>query len=180
MPFGSSFENTKQLKAVRNCSPQGPCAIPPRQGQSQLISPVSSLNAPSCDASSSVSLADNGSSEIFVCGELEEGFGFRSGVRDSSVWMEASSVGEDGGLKATIIDQIELSRDRKGTYVQALQQIYYWYCNSKPRRLPNPTGLQSSSSFVTFGMAARWRKAAGIGQYVFVILRDEWIVLGLA
>ena len=46
MPFGSDFENTKQLNAARKPSPQGPCAIPPRQGQSQLISPVSSLKAP--------------------------------------------------------------------------------------------------------------------------------------
>ena len=29
-----------------NCSPQGPWAIPPRHGQSQLISPVSGLYAP--------------------------------------------------------------------------------------------------------------------------------------
>lgn len=180
MPFGSSFENTKQLKAVRNCSPQGPCAIPPRQGQSQLISPVSSLNAPSCDASCSVSLADNGSSEIFVCGELEGCFGSRSGARDSSVWMEASSVGEDGGLKATILDQIKLWENIRDTYVQALQQIYCWCCNSRSRQLPNPIELQSSSSFVTFEMAAPWRKAVGIGQYVFEILRDEWIVLVLA
>jgi hypothetical protein len=32
---------------------QGPCAIPPKQGQSQLISPVSGLKAPCCPASSS-------------------------------------------------------------------------------------------------------------------------------
>lgn len=52
MPFGSDLENTKQLNAARKSSPQGPCAIPPRQGQSQLISPVSSLNAPCWEASS--------------------------------------------------------------------------------------------------------------------------------
>lgn len=53
IPFGSSLLCTKQLNASRNCSPQGPCAMPPKQGQSQLISPVSSLNAPCCPASSS-------------------------------------------------------------------------------------------------------------------------------
>lgn len=47
MPLGSSSEKTKQLNAFRNSSPQGPCAIPPRHGQSQLISPVSGLKAPS-------------------------------------------------------------------------------------------------------------------------------------
>lgn len=54
-PFGSSLLNTKQLNAVLNCSPHGPSAIPPRQGQSQLISPVSGLKAPCCPASSSSS-----------------------------------------------------------------------------------------------------------------------------
>lgn len=53
MPLGSSFEYTKQLNAALNSSPQGPCAMPPRQGQSQLISPVSGLNAPSFPASCS-------------------------------------------------------------------------------------------------------------------------------
>lgn len=59
-PFGSSVLNTKQLNAVLNSSPQGPCAIPPRHGQSQLISPVSGLNAPSCEASSSSSSGPRG------------------------------------------------------------------------------------------------------------------------
>lgn len=90
IPFGSSFENTKQLKAVRNCSPQGPCAIPPRHGQSQFISPVSSLKAPSCEASSSVSAGDKGLSDIVVWGGSDIGKGlaeglFRLGERDSRV-----------------------------------------------------------------------------------------------
>lgn len=62
IPFGSSFENTKQLNAARNCSPHGPCAMPPRQGQSQFISPVSSLNAPCWLASSSYSSGVRGGS----------------------------------------------------------------------------------------------------------------------
>lgn len=45
-PFGSASENTKQENAARNSCPHGPCAIPPRHGQSQLISPVSGLKAP--------------------------------------------------------------------------------------------------------------------------------------
>src|ERR1700761_3390433 len=57
MPLGSSFEKTKHENASRNSGPQGPCAIPPRQGQSQLISPVSGLKAPSLAASSSSSAA---------------------------------------------------------------------------------------------------------------------------
>lgn len=53
IPLGSSSEYTKQLNAARNSSPQGPCAMPPRHGQSQLISPVSGLKAPCWPASSS-------------------------------------------------------------------------------------------------------------------------------
>jgi len=53
IPFGSSLLKTKQLNASLNSGPHGPCAIPPRHGQSQLISPVSSLNAPCWAASSS-------------------------------------------------------------------------------------------------------------------------------
>lgn len=58
-PLGSSLLYTKQLKASLNCSPHGPCAIPPRHGQSQLISPVSSLKAPSSSASSSSASGDD-------------------------------------------------------------------------------------------------------------------------
>ena len=65
IPLGSSFEYTKQLNASRNCSPHGPCAMPPRQGQSQFISPVSSLKAPCCPASSSYSSGVLGVSSVF-------------------------------------------------------------------------------------------------------------------
>lgn len=79
IPLGSSFENTKQLNASLNSSPQGPCAIPPKQGQSQFISPVSGLNAPSSSACPSRSATDTGRSDgsvsfpafaavWFVCG----------------------------------------------------------------------------------------------------------------
>lgn len=58
IPFGSSLEYTKQLNAALNSSPHGPWAIPPRHGQSQLISPVSGSNAASWPASSSSSWGD--------------------------------------------------------------------------------------------------------------------------
>lgn len=67
IPFGSSVEYTKQLNAALNSSPQGPCAIPPRHGQSQLISPVSGLNAASWPASSSSSWGDFRASEDCCC-----------------------------------------------------------------------------------------------------------------
>lgn len=49
IPFGSASLYTKQEKAALNSSPHGPSAIPPRQGQSQLISPVSGLKAAACE-----------------------------------------------------------------------------------------------------------------------------------
>ena len=52
IPLGSSSENTKQENASRNCMPQGPYAIPPRHGQSQLIFPVTGSNAPLAEDSS--------------------------------------------------------------------------------------------------------------------------------
>lgn len=58
MPLGSASEYTKQLNAALNCSPQGPSAIPPRQGHPQLISPVSGLKAPCWPASSSSASGD--------------------------------------------------------------------------------------------------------------------------
>src|SRR4051812_40884154 len=62
MPLGSCSEKMKHEKAVLNCSPHGPCAMPPRQGQSQLISPVTGLYAPDRSApSSSSSTATAGS-----------------------------------------------------------------------------------------------------------------------
>ena len=85
MPFGSSWEYTKQLKASRNSGPQGPCAIPPRQGQSKLISPVSGLKAPSLSASSSSSSVPDGAAEV------EDG-----GVGWAFV-DDADEDGEDGG-----------------------------------------------------------------------------------
>lgn len=104
IPLGSAFENTKQLNAARKFSPQGPWAIPPRQGQSQLISPVSSLKAPCWEASSSVSSRDGDSGVTMVVVEVWEGgvaFDWRAAAIDSRVGMEVSSLGEMGGT-ATI------------------------------------------------------------------------------
>ena len=59
IPFGSASLYTKQEKAALNSSPQGPSAIPPRQGQSQLISPVSGLKAAACE---DAAVSDEGAS----------------------------------------------------------------------------------------------------------------------
>lgn len=58
IPLGSSVEYKKQLNAVLKSSPHGPSAMPPRHGQSQLISPVSGLNAPCWPASASSAAGD--------------------------------------------------------------------------------------------------------------------------
>jgi len=96
--------------------------MPPKQGQSQLISPVSSLKAPSCEASSSVASRSPGvegiGSGLLVPGGWEgaraslvvfweECAAASSGVRggglrffmasDSRVCREVSSVGDWGG-----------------------------------------------------------------------------------
>lgn len=68
MPLGSSVEKTKQLNAALKFSPQGPWAMPPRHGQSQLISPVSGLKAPSCAASCSSASAEPANSSVGSAG----------------------------------------------------------------------------------------------------------------
>ena len=69
MPLGSSLEYTKQLNAALNSSPQGPCAIPPKHGQSQLISPVSGSNAPCWPASSLRASGDPGAAGAALAAE---------------------------------------------------------------------------------------------------------------
>ena len=59
MPLGSEVEKTKQEKASLKASPQGGLVIPPRQGQSQLISPVSGLNAADWSAGEGEDVADD-------------------------------------------------------------------------------------------------------------------------
>lgn len=68
IPLGSSVEKTKQLNAALKFSPQGPWAMPPRHGQSQLISPVSGLKAPSCAASCSSASAEPANSSVGSAG----------------------------------------------------------------------------------------------------------------
>lgn len=97
-PFGSSSEYTKQLKASLNCSPQTPCAMPPKHGQSQLISPVSGLNAawlaspsPSkSDMLSSVSASEPGS-------DVEE-------VGEAGSDTDAGSSREGSGVVAPVAE----------------------------------------------------------------------------
>ena len=79
--------------------------MPPRQGQSQFISPVSSLKAPSWLASDSVAERSVGVGEGDSVDDVEgvvvgdcdgdgDGAGWlRLGDMDSRVWREVSSVG---------------------------------------------------------------------------------------
>ena len=101
------MENTKQLNAPLNCSPHGPCAIPPRHGQSQLNSPVSSLKAPSCEDSSSVEAGD-GSAVAAVVGDevgpsCEDSFSVEA--RDGSAVADVvgDGVGHSGRDEAVLV-----------------------------------------------------------------------------
>ena len=118
IPFGSSFENTKQLNAARNCSPHGPCAIPPRQGQSQFISPVSSLKAPCWLASSSYSSGVRGGSSGEAC---------------SGIAATVAEVDSDGGEDR----EIELGEDRGGLVVLLR---FEWRMDSTVGRLVSGSG----------------------------------------
>lgn len=79
--------------------------MPPRQGQSQFISPVSSLKAPSWEASSSVSSSCPASTAAVVVwadewesmGKLEgEGLDWREADMDSRVGRAESSAWAEG------------------------------------------------------------------------------------
>jgi len=74
-PLGSSFEKTKQLNASLNCGPHGPSAMPPKHGQSQFISPVSGLKAPSWPASSSKASGEPGAAGCAVLDDDDAGAG---------------------------------------------------------------------------------------------------------
>lgn len=99
IPFGSSLLYTKQLNAALNSSPQGPCAIPPRHGQSQLISPVSSLKAPCWPASSSYSSGVRGGSEGVLVGEASRGVGGGGGRGRADVDGRRDEEGRRVGVK---------------------------------------------------------------------------------
>ena len=104
IPFGSSSENTKQENASLNSGPQGPCAMPPRQGQSQLISPVSGLNAPP-EAGASPDEASPSSSEAFDSGVVSEspsGAEGASGTNTSASGMAAGDGGSEGAFSRWI------------------------------------------------------------------------------
>jgi len=101
MPFGSASEKTKHENASRNSGPQGPCAIPPRHGQSQLISPVTGLNAPSeVSPSSGVSVspgAESSSGSGFEAALSSEGSSGRN-AEGSGVELEVEGgVGSASG-----------------------------------------------------------------------------------
>ena len=146
MPFGSSFENTKQLNAALNCSPHGPCAIPPKQGQSQFISPVSSLKAPSCEASCSLSSKVSGSVDSIGGVGSDEAF-WRFALTDSRVGREVSSEGELGGGTATVGLLVLESRSRLlggrtwrffGEKGAVVVKVYHSDCQPQSRRLVLP------------------------------------------
>ena len=166
IPFGSSFENTKQLNASLNCSPHGPVAMPPKHGQSQFISPVSSLKAPSCEASCSVSSKVSGS--VVEAGAGTDGcelFGLFV-FTDSRVGSDVSSEEELGGGTATGERTVSLGtfqRGYQGTNKEVLQRIMCLYYSNILLQPPIPVSLPCFSSSATFALVARWRGSGGLG-----------------
>ena len=100
IPLGSCSENTKHENASRNCMPQGPYAIPPRHGQSQLIFPVTGSNAPppaGGDSSSSPSPPPSPSSPKGGPSSAPLSSTRSDAASDSA---EASSPEDDGGAES--------------------------------------------------------------------------------
>lgn len=89
--------------------------MPPRQGQSQLISPVSSLKAPSREASDSVAEGSR-AGEGFWFGSLGEGVdgggseALRAWAIDSRVGRDVSSVGESGSRGSSTVRELAFRR----------------------------------------------------------------------
>ena len=144
------MENTKQLNAVRNCSPQGPCAMPPRQGQSQLISPVSSLKAPSDAASDSV--AEGSERGEGVGSSVTGGRGLEEGVEDAEVAVrfrdlatesrvarDVSSAGDVGVRGSSTRYRKFLLVGRCGrTHALVHRRSRDWCCSNRWRPRPGP------------------------------------------
>lgn len=101
IPFGSSSLYTKHENAARNSGPQGPWAIPPRQGQSQFISPVRGLNAPP---------EDSEVSEVSSC-SLEFG---EVGVEEGSCSSEEIGKGSDGS-------GVEVGGSKEGSFDESFE-----------------------------------------------------------
>lgn len=101
MPLGSWSEYTKQLNAARKSSPHGPCAIPPRHGQSQFISPVTGSNAADAGSSSSSSTDSPSSSPrlFFSEGSLDDSaLGLSS---EDAVVVGCEGVGDDDATRGS-------------------------------------------------------------------------------
>ena len=141
--------------------------MPPRQGHSQFMTPVSSLKAPSWEASDS---REEGSvrgegSEVGV-GESEEGGGRGDGLgcwrreeaRDSSVGRGVSSVGEEGWGTATglsLLAAFYYFWPMVWTNKVAPQQTDCSYYNNILPLSPDPIVQRYFSSFVTSELVAR-------------------------
>lgn len=97
MPLGSCSEWTKHENASLNSGPHGPWAIPPRHGQSQLISPVTGLKAPPPEDSSSLCVSTSASGGLLSVSSPGTGVGMSEGI--SSVCIGGgggSAAGTDG------------------------------------------------------------------------------------
>ena len=135
------------------------------------MTPVSSLKAPSWEASGSRSegferaavwesaAGGGGGGDWICCWRREE-------ARDSSVGRGVSSVGELGCGIATEVSRLAafyLSWRVIRSHKVAPQQIDCWYYSNRLLLLPDPIVQRCFSSFVTFELVARWRGNDGFG-----------------
>ncbi len=99
----------------------------------------------------------------------EEGEGWicwrREEAMDSSVGRGVSSVGDCGtatevSLLATFCYFWRVTR----THRMAPQQKDCWYYSNRLLLSPDPIVQRYFSSFVTFGLVARWRETDGLGE----------------
>ena len=150
--------------------------MPPRHGQSQFMTPVSSLNAPSWEASDSrfsgferpaVWGVVVGVDDSAVGAEEEGGWTClrREEAMDSSVGRGVSSVGDWGCGTTTKVSPLAAFRyfsPWTRTHKVAPQQIDCWCYSNRLLLSPDPIVQRYFSSFVTFELVARWRVSDGL------------------
>lgn len=150
--------------------------MPPRHGQSQLISPVSSLKAPSDAASDSVAEGSErgegvGSSVVGGRGlsvgvEVAEMAAFlRVWATESSVGRDESSVG-DVGVRGSSTWYRQTMRNERHcrTHTRVHRQSKDWCCSNRLRPQPGPIWLRCFSMTLILKQVARWKGNVLIGE----------------
>ena len=144
--------------------------MPPRQGQSQLISPVSSLKAPSDAASDSVAEGSERGEEVgssVVGGRvLVEGVEVMETAAFLRFWATESSVGRDGssvgdvGVRGSSTWYRQTMRDERHcrTHATVHWQSKDWCCSNRLRPQPGPIWPRCFSMTLILKQVARWKE----------------------